>query len=69
MSQMEQPYTVESFDPETDDPDEWLREHRAMLEFEANSDAPDAWVFQRLLDSIDDDVESGADDVSGGDSS
>ena len=34
------------------DPDEWIRENREALEFEANSDAPDAWVFQRLLNSI-----------------
>ena len=38
------------------DPDEWIRENREALEFEANSDAPDAWVFQRLLNSIEDGV-------------
>jgi len=68
MSQIEQPYTVEPFDPETDDPDEWLDEHREMLEFEAESDGPHAWVFQRLLDSIDDADSSGR-ETSGGASS
>lgn len=36
---------------------EWLRENRDWIEMEAESDAPDAWVFDRLrqfLDSVED---------------
>jgi hypothetical protein len=29
----------------------WVEEHREQIEREANSDAPDAWVFERLLQS------------------
>lgn len=29
----------------------FVEEHRDKIEREANSDAPDAWVFQRLLES------------------
>lgn len=32
----------------------WIEEHRERIEREANSDAPDAWVFERLLQSLDD---------------
>lgn len=35
--------------------DEFLDAHRDELEREATSNAPDAWVFQRLLESIDED--------------
>lgn len=58
VDQQQVPYQVEPFDPEEDDPDEWLQEHRDMLEFEANSDAPDAWVFQQFLDHIESTGES-----------
>lgn len=56
-----QPYTVEPFDPDEDNVDEWLEAHRDALEYEANSDAPDAWVFERALayvDSVDGEVSS-----------
>jgi hypothetical protein len=32
-----------------DDGKEWPEDYREEIEREANSDAPDAWVFQRLL--------------------
>jgi len=48
------------------DPDEWIRENYAALEREANSDAPDAWVFQRLIDSVDDPRDSESADGPGG---
>ena len=32
--------------------DEFVEEHREQIEREANSDAPDAWVFRRLLQSV-----------------
>ena len=32
----------------------WVEEHREEIEREAASDAPDAWVFQRLLESLED---------------
>ncbi|MFC4549349.1 MULTISPECIES: hypothetical protein [Halorussus] len=42
----------------TDDPQDtdenWIEEHREEIEREANSDAPDAWVFERLLQSVED---------------
>jgi len=28
---------------------DWVEQHREQIEREANSDAPDAWVFERLL--------------------
>ncbi|QLH78636.1 hypothetical protein HZS55_15660 [Halosimplex rubrum] len=50
MNQLQrQPYDVEPFDPDEDDVDEWLEAHRDALEYEAASDAPDAWVFERAL--------------------
>lgn len=50
MSQQQPaPYDFEPFDPEEDDVLEWLDRHRDALEYEANSDAPDAWVFERAL--------------------
>jgi|GEM_PF-5487198 len=53
MSQLQNhPYAVEPFDPDEDDVDEWLRDHRDALEFEAESDAPDAWVFERYLNYV-----------------
>lgn len=40
----------------TDNRPEWMREHdltRDDLKFEANSDAPDAWVFEAVLKTLD----------------
>lgn len=39
---------------------EWLRENRDRIEREAESEAPDAWVFERLLQWLDSDEEGGA---------
>ncbi|QLH82428.1 hypothetical protein [Halosimplex pelagicum] len=67
MSQTEQ--RVREFVPGETDIDQWIRDHRDLIEREANSDAPDAWVFQSFLDSIDeddDDESTGSDE--GGDS-
>lgn len=45
--------------PRTDDSDDdeenWIEANRAAIEREADSNAPDAWVFERLLQSLDDD--------------
>ncbi|WP_459191788.1 hypothetical protein [Halosimplex sp. J119] len=59
---------VSEFVPGETDPEQWIREHRDLIEREANSDAPDAWVFQSFLDSIDEDDgdESGETDDEGG---
>lgn len=46
---------------ETDKRPEWMREHgltRADLEEEANSEAPDAWVFEAALQSLDEEADS-----------
>ncbi|QLH77421.1 hypothetical protein HZS55_08985 [Halosimplex rubrum] len=66
MSQTEQ--RVREFVPGETDIDQWIRDHRELIEREANSDAPDAWVFQSFLDSIDDgeDDESDETDDEGG---
>lgn len=40
-------------DVDPDDPGDWktfIEENRDQIEFEANADVPDAWVFQKLLD-------------------
>lgn len=54
---VQHPYDVEPFDPETDEPIAWLERHRDALEYEADSDAEDAWVFERALAYLD--AESG----------
>jgi len=64
MSQVSEMPTT--FDPEEDEPEDWIRENRELIEREANSDAPDAWVFQRFLDSIDEDGPAEDTDGSGG---
>lgn len=43
------------FVPGESDPEEWIQENRAYIERIADSDAPDAWVAQRVLDSVDED--------------
>lgn len=50
MSKTESPPTDDDLSDEEDD-EHWIDEHRDQIEREANSDAPDAWVFQRLLDN------------------
>ena len=32
--------------------EEWVHDNIDQIRFEANSDAPDAWVFQRILDEV-----------------
>lgn len=44
---------ISSNPQETDE--NWIRENREQIEREAESDAPDAWVFERLLQSLDED--------------
>jgi len=44
---------VREYVPGETDTDQWICDHRELIEREANSDAPDAWVFQSLLDSVD----------------
>lgn len=41
-----------TFTPGETEPEEWIRENRDLIEWEANSDASDAWVFQAFLDSL-----------------
>jgi hypothetical protein len=64
MSQTEQ--RVRKFIPGETDIEQWIRDHRELIEREANSDAPDAWVFQSFLDSIDEDDNDESDDTDEG---
>lgn len=52
------------FDPDEDDADEWIEDNREYLEREADSDAPHAWVAQRLLDSVEESASASNDDES-----
>lgn len=45
-------------DPQDPDTEAWVRENYEAIEREAESNAPDAWVFQRLLELVDDPDES-----------
>lgn len=58
MSRHQRRYDVKSFDPTEDDPDEWALEHRDEIARAAESDADDAWVFERILAHIDEEVSS-----------
>ena len=64
MSQTEQ--RIREFVPGETDIEQWIRDHRELIEREANSDAPDAWVFQSFLDSIDEDDNDKSGDTDGG---
>jgi len=55
------------FIPGETDPEDWIRENYEGLKHEAESEAPDAWVFQRLIDSVDEPDQSDDEvEVSGG---
>jgi len=45
-------YEVTEFTAGETAPDEWIRENYDALRAEAESDAPDAWVFQQLIGSV-----------------
>lgn len=54
--------TDETPEDEVDAETSWVEEHRDQLEAEADSDAPDAWVFQKILEGHEPDEEESEED-------
>lgn len=61
MSETQRPpgYTDDPEPPEPGD-DDFLDHHREEIEREAQSDAPDAWVFEQLVHSLEESEDGGS---------